>query len=155
MEDKNRIRIEYALRRVESKSVAVFERCKWEELVLYSGEVTLLERPLDPVSRIEHEAIVVGALASGCTNPDPGFDIYRRDLTINKEYHYRVIENLVEYSRYNEILTKAGIEDSSEVRNFIESHVFIVGPIKRKNKRYFNDDEMREIIKKAKRKPQT
>ncbi|MBN2380990.1 hypothetical protein JXM67_14425 [candidate division WOR-3 bacterium] len=134
MEDEDRIRIEYALRRAEGKSIAVFERRKWEEAVLPTGEVTLLERSLDPVSRIEQKAVVVAVLASGCNNPHPGFDIYRRDRSTNKEYHYNVIENLVEYTGYDELLAKAGVEESSEIRIFIEGHIFIVGHFKRKIK---------------------
>jgi hypothetical protein len=130
-------RIPYAIELVEDKSVAVFSRKEWEELIPESGEITKLTRIPSPISGLTRQASEVVVVASGMSNIDPGIDVIRKDpkddpFVYNVD-HYTIIQNICLHPAYGEILLKAGVKESPELNEYLKENVFIVGPEKRSN----------------------
>ena len=74
---------------------------------------------------------------SGIYNPSPGIDVVRldpRDIPyIYNIDHYTVLENFSSASLYHESLKVARIEENEELTEYVQSHVFIVGPYRKDN----------------------
>jgi hypothetical protein len=72
------------------------------------------------------------AAGSGIYNPSPGIDVVRLDQA-DKPYiynidHYTVLEHFASSPIYQEALRVARIDENEELAEFIQSHVFVVGP---------------------------
>jgi len=135
MENENRLK--YALEHVTDKSVFIVERVEWERIVDESGEpIKLANVPL-PISGLVSMAAHVMAAGSGICNPSPGIDVVRHDPA-DKPYiynidHYTVMENFASAPLYHEALNVANIEGTEELNEYIQSHVFVVGPFREGN----------------------
>jgi hypothetical protein len=133
----NNNRFQFALDHVLDKSVVTVERDKWEQMIDENGEVIkLINVPLD-ISRLNSMAAHVMTAGSGIHNSSPGIDVVRYDPA-DKPYiynidHYTVFENFTSSPLYQKVLEVACIEASDELFEFIEAHVFIVGPYKEDN----------------------
>jgi hypothetical protein len=74
---------------------------------------------------------------SGIYNPSPGIDVVRFDPNdepyIYNIDHYTVFENFASTQLYHEALKVARIDETEELNEYIQSHVFMVGPSKESN----------------------
>jgi len=74
---------------------------------------------------------------SGIYNPSPGIDVVRYDPNdapyIYNIDHYTVIELIASTSLYQKALKIARIEENEELNEYIQSHVFVVGPFREGN----------------------
>lgn len=135
MKEEDRIR--YSIKNQTKKSVAIFPRYDWNKLILSNGEPTVLCSPPSPISRVQSDAAIVAMAASGEVNPNPGFDIVRRDLKdapyIYNIDHYVVIENLSSHPNYSRYLSGANLKQDKEIEKSLSENVFIVGPYKEDN----------------------
>lgn len=134
---ENKDRFQYALEHVTDKSVFIVERIEWERIVDESGEpVKLADVPL-PISGLVSMAAHVMTAGSGIYNPSPGIDVVRSDPK-DKPYiynidHYTVLENFASAPLYQEALKVARIEETEELNQYVQSHVFVVGPFRENN----------------------
>ena len=100
----------------------------------HDGAVTKLEEIPQKLSRVQRDAEVVIAVASGIANQSPGLEIVRRDPAdapfIYNTDHYTVIEKLTGHPEYLPFVRRAGLPDSKELRSAIDSWVWIIGPFR-------------------------
>ena len=127
-------RIRYFMQHAQGYSVITIGAQEWNQLVRHDGKPTILEGPPSKLSGVMQDATVVAIAASGVNNMDPGIQITRRHM---KDYpyiyntdHYSVVEQLSNYSGYHQILNRAGIQDSNELRTTVDSWAWIIGPKK-------------------------
>jgi hypothetical protein len=93
------------------------------------------------------------AAGSGILNSSPGIDVVRSD-PYDKPFiynidHYTVFEHVTSTPVYLEALRVARIEETKELNEFIQSHVFVVGPYREEN---HWSEEIPRYIKEAKQK---
>ena len=134
---ENKHRFQYALEHITDKSVFIIERIEWERIVDESGEPVKLENVPQPISGLVTMAAHVMTAGSGIYNPSPGIDVVRSDPR-DKPYiynidHYTVLENFVSAPLYQEALKVARIEETEELNEYIQSHIFVVGPFREDN----------------------
>ncbi len=124
------IRVYYTLRKVEGKSVHILDKGEWHRLLRSDGTVTELEDLPPHMNSPELKACTITTLASGICNPDPGIDVLRYDeddapRVINID-HYIVIENFDRHPEYEHVLSLAGIDDDKDIRDELNSKVFVI-----------------------------
>ncbi|MCG2784918.1 MAG: hypothetical protein L6461_07400 [Anaerolineae bacterium] len=134
---KENSRLQYALEHVTDKSVFIVDRIEWERIVDERGEPIILVNVPAPISGLVSMAAHVMTAGSGIYNPSPGIDVVRYDPGdepyIYNIDHYTVLEHFDSASLYQESLKVARIEESEELNEFIQSHVFVVGPYRKDN----------------------
>jgi hypothetical protein len=148
---ENEIRFHCAIEHVAGNSVFIVERTEWERIVDESGEpIRLLDVPA-PISGLVKVAAHVMTAGSGIYNANPGIDVVRSDPHdkpyVYNIYHYTVLEHFESASIYQESLKVAHIEETKELNEFIQAHIFVVGPYQENNHWV---EEIPEHIKKAK-----
>jgi hypothetical protein len=152
MSDANPIR--YYMKHLYGHSVMTISTTEWQTLVGGDGLPTLVDDIPKPLSGVHHDAEVVVVAASGITNATPGMDIVRRDIKdtpwIYNTDHYTVIEGLPAHPDYSRILKGAGVKDSQELQDALNSKVWIIGPERHPTHHWAK--EIPEHIKKAQRK---
>jgi hypothetical protein len=130
MSDPNKIR--YYMKYHFEHSVIAISATEWSTLVESDGQPTLVEEVPNQISAVLSEAEVVVVAASGISNPNPGIDLVRKDIKdapyIYNTDHYMVIERLPSHPAYSRILGGAGVEDSPELQETLNSRVWIIGP---------------------------
>jgi hypothetical protein len=149
----NICRLQYALEHITNKTVFIVERNHWEVIVDESGKPIKFENVPSPISGLVSMAAHVMTAGSGIINPSPGIDVVRLDPAdepyIYNVDHYTVLEHFNSAPLYQQALRVAQIEETDELNEFINSHVFVVGP-------YQNDnhwvEEIPEHIREAKSK---
>jgi hypothetical protein len=134
---ENQDRLQYALEHVTRNSVFIVERADWERIVDKSGNpVRLANVPL-PITGLVSMAAHVMAAGSGIYNPSPGIEVVRYDPAdepyIYNIDRYTVFEHFASAPIYQEALKVARIEENKELDEFIQSHVFVVGPFREDN----------------------
>ncbi|MBI5354366.1 MAG: hypothetical protein HZB50_17130 [Chloroflexi bacterium] len=134
---ENKDRFQYALEHITDKSVFIVERIEWERIVDKSGEPVKLANVPQPISGLVTMAAHVMTAGSGIYNPSPGIDVIRSDPKdtpyIYNIDHYTVLENFVSAPLYQEALKVARIEETEELNEYIQSHIFVVGPFREDN----------------------
>jgi hypothetical protein len=125
-------RIRFSVEHHMGKSVAIFRRYDWHEMVKSSGAPTRLAVLPEPFEEISQSAKTVAITASGVDNLTPGIDLVRSDpkdapyvLNIDR---YAVVENLPDHPEYAGIVRTAGESDSQGLRDELMAYVFVVGP---------------------------
>jgi hypothetical protein len=153
MADNDRIR--FALEHVAKNSVFIVDRMDWERMVDDSGEPIRIESVPPALSGLVSVAAHVMTAGSGILNPSPGMDVVRLDPAdapyIYNIYHYAVLEHFSSTPIYQQVLKVARIEETADLDEFIQDHVFVVGPYHEDNHRV---EEIPEQIKNAKNKGQ-
>lgn len=134
---ENEDRLKYALEHVTDKSVFIVKRVEWGRIVDESGEPIKLANVPSPISGLVSMADHVMTAGSGIYNPYPGIDVVRIDPA-DKPYiynidHYTVMESFASAPLYQEALKVARIEETEELNEYIQSHVFVVGPFREGN----------------------
>jgi hypothetical protein len=151
MEDQDRL--SYALEHVAGKSVFIVDRVDWARIVDESGEPIKLAEVPTPLSGLTSMSAHVMTAGSGIYNASPGIDVVRFDPAdepcVYNIDHYTVLEHFVSSPLYPEALRVARVQVSNELADFIQSHVFVVGPYRLDN---HHVEEIPENIRKAKRK---
>jgi hypothetical protein len=151
MEDKDRIK--FALEHVADKSVFIVERVEWEKIVDERGEPIKLSYVPPPISPLVSMASHVMTAGSGIYNPSPGIDVVRLDEKdqpyIYNIDHYTVFEHFVSDPLYHQALQVAQVKETDELDEFVQDHVFVVGPYREDNHWVV---DIPEHIKKAKHK---
>jgi hypothetical protein len=150
---ENEAGFQYALEHVTDSSVFIIERFEWERIVNASGEPTQLANVPSPISGLVSTAAHVMAAGSGICNLSPGIDVVRLDPK-DKPYiynidHYTVLEHFASAPQYHEALKVAKIDETVELNEYIQSHVFVVGPFRAGN---HWAKEIPEYIREAKQK---
>ncbi|MGO9121664.1 MAG: hypothetical protein ACLQPD_29150 [Desulfomonilaceae bacterium] len=133
MDDLHRLRfaVEYVSK---EKSVVFIPKEDWFAKVEHSGEPAILEELPKPLKELEKQSCYLATTASGYNNPEPGMDVFRkadppeRDGSTVNEDHYSVIEDLLSHPHYQRSLQAAGIEETADLKQTVQDHVFIVGP---------------------------
>jgi len=152
MVDENRIK--FALRHVAKNSVFIVGRTEWERMVDESGEPIRIESVPPALSGLVSMSTHIMTAGSGIHNPSPGMDVVRhgpKDAPyIYNIYHYTVMEHFSTAPIYQQVLEVAQIEATPELDEFIQNHVFVVGPYREENKHWF--EEIPKHIKNAKQK---
>ena len=134
---ENEYRLKYALEHVTDKSVFIMEKAEWERLVDESGKPIMLVNVPSPISGLVSMAAHLTTAGSGICHPFPGIDVVRLDPG-DKPYiynidHYTVMESFASAPLYTEALKVAKIEETEELNEYIQSHVFVVGPFREGN----------------------
>jgi hypothetical protein len=125
-------RLRYVLDRNFESSVVTINFEDWGKMVRPDGAPTRLEQIPDKLSGVLKTAEVVVAVASGIANHTPGIDIVRKDprdapFIFNTD-HYIVVEKLTQHPDYSSFVRRAGVQDSEELRDALDSWVWIIGP---------------------------
>jgi hypothetical protein len=135
-------------------SVITIGNQDWQRLVRSDGQPTVVEQIPKKLSGVMRDAEVVAVAASGIANPNPWIAFVRKDLkdapTIFNTDHYTVIERLTAHPDYSSIVKRANVTDSEQLRETLNSWVWIIGPKRDLNHHWA--DEIPEYIKNAKRK---
>lgn len=125
-------RIRYIFERTEQHSVITIMRSDWEALVRTDGSPTQIEALPPKISAVAKKAEIVAIAASGIANLSPGIDVVRKDPDdapyIYNTDHYTVVESLTHYPFYNDLLQRSRVEDSTDLREELESWVWLIGP---------------------------
>ncbi|MBN2267138.1 MAG: hypothetical protein JW725_02235 [Candidatus Babeliaceae bacterium] len=118
-----------------------------------SGEPIRIESVPPALSGLVSVSAHIMTAGSGIYNPSPGMDVVRHDPNdspyIYNIYHYTVMEHFPSASIYPQVLKVAQIEANPELDEFIQKHVFVVGPYREDNHWV---EEIPEHIKNAKQK---
>lgn len=118
----------------------------------HDGSVTKLEEIPHKIAGVQTDAEVVVAVASGIANICPGIDIVRKDPKdapfIYNTDHYAIIEHLTHHPEYTTFVRRAGVCDSIELRQAIDSWVWIIGPLREPSTHW--STEIPQFIKNAK-----
>jgi hypothetical protein len=113
-------------------SVITMGNQDWQRLVRSDGKPTVVEQIPDKLAGVMRDAEVVAVAASGIANANPGIDIVRKDLKdapqIYNTDHYTVVERLTAHPDYPAIVKRANVSDSKELRETLDSWVWIIGP---------------------------
>lgn len=130
-------RLQYALEHITDKSVFIVERTDWEHIVDTNGEPIKLAVIPSPISGLVSMAAHVMTAGSGIYNPSPGIDVVRFD-PYDEPYvynidHYTVLEHFSLSPLYQKALKVSRIEETEELNEYIQSHVFVVGPYQEYN----------------------
>ena len=123
-------RVNFALNRIENKSVAAMGSADWYRLVRSDGRITELEELPKAISNPKLAASTLTVVASGIAVAQPGMDVLRYD-PVDAPYilnldHYTIIENLHNHEIYSEALKVASIQDSPELRYELQNNIFII-----------------------------
>ena len=130
-------RINCAIEHVMDKTVFIVEISEWKNRIDDKGEPVIFTTLPDPLSGLASMASHVMTAGSGIINSNPGIDVIRYDPADTPDVinidHYQVFEDFATSQFYKDALKIAGVVETEELSNYIQSHIFVVGPYKEIN----------------------
>lgn len=130
MYQDRKFKFQYYLNRVEGQRVLWMPRDQWVTIKPLAEKPVKVDISETPMSNVARDASVLISVTARSSDQTAKIDIYRYDekdqpTPVNKDT-YIVMENILGRPDYQELIIKSSTSDSTELREFLGSHIALV-----------------------------